>query len=107
MTEKEEPTLERYLQEARKASIRLENEDELIQSAANGDNAATSVLVESYLSLAAELGMRLAPARMSRLNAIQEANLVLVRLISSGARSLPVELGRAIADHFSKHGQAR
>ena len=105
MSEKEEPALERYLDEARNASIRLENEDELIESAANGDHAATSVVVESYLSLAAELGMRLAPARMSRLNAIQEANLVLVRLINSGAKNLPVELGRAIGEHFSGHGQ--
>lgn len=102
MIEDSEPGLDRYLEEVRAHSRVLDNEDDLIKSVRTGDQTARKVLVESYLELTAEIGLRLAPAKMSRLTAVQEANLVLLRLIEKGTDKPAVQLGPAIQKHFAR-----
>jgi hypothetical protein len=51
--------------------------------------------------MAAEIGLRLARPNMKPLDAIQEANVVLLHLIDEGAEKPAVELGPAIEAHFS------
>src|SRR5438309_10068136 len=46
-----------------------------------GDQRARKRLIEGHLELTALLAIRLAPGRMRPLDAIQEANLVLIRLV--------------------------
>ena len=78
MIEDSEAGLDRYLEEIRAHSRILDNEDELITSARTG-----------------------APPKMARLAAVQEANLVLLRLIEKGTEKPSVQLGPAIKKHFA------
>lgn len=101
MTEDPENGLDRYLIEIRNHSQIPEDEDALIRSSRTGDQNARKILVQSYLALTAEIGLRLAPPKMSRLAAVQEANLVLLRLIEKGTEKPAVQLGPAIKKHFA------
>ena len=93
--------VDQYLEEVRSLATPLANEETLRSRARRGDKAATAELVRSYLSLAAELGLRLAPDRLTKLEAIQEANLVLMRVIADD-ESPALVLGPRIANHFAE-----
>ena len=99
-----ESALNLYLNEARAAARVLENEPAVLASARSGDVAAQHTLVQVYLYSAAEIALRLAPEGMGKLDAIQEANTVLARLVSQAAEpSIADHLEPAIEQHFGKH----
>lgn len=93
--------LDRYLIEIRNQSSIPKNETDLLEAAREGDKKARLALVRSYLAITAELGLRLAPPSMAPLQAVEEANLVLLRLIGAGVEKPAVELGPAIHKHLS------
>ena len=95
--------VEEYLADVRATSVVLPNEAELRRRARAGDKAVCKELITSYLSLAAELGLRLAPNRLTELEAIQEANLVLMRVVTD-EESPAVTLGPCLAAHFNHFG---
>jgi DNA-directed RNA polymerase sigma subunit (sigma70/sigma32) len=97
----EAPGLKQYLAEIRRQSLIPINERQLVKAAREGDAKARQQLIESYLYIAALLGLRLARPTMNPLDAIQEANIVLLRLIDAGVEKLAVELGPAIEKHFA------
>ena len=93
--------LNKYLDEARAAERVLENESAVLESARTGDVEAKHTLVQVNLFRTAEIGLRLAPEGMDKLNAIQEANIVLVRLVTRAPEpSIAHHLESAIKNHF-------
>jgi DNA-directed RNA polymerase sigma subunit (sigma70/sigma32) len=74
--------LAKYLEEARAAELVFENESALLELARAGDVEARHTLVRAYLSRTAKIGLRLAPEGMADLDAVQEANFVLLRLVT-------------------------
>ena len=93
--------LNKYLDEVRAAELVLENELAVLESARTGDVEARHTLVQAYLFRTAEIGLRLAPEGMDKLNAIQEANIVLVRLVTQAQKpSIAYHLESAIKNHF-------
>lgn len=82
MPTSDDEALAGYLAEVRSAPILTrQRELELRRTARAGDAAARTALIEGYLELAAMLALRLAPEWMRPLDAIQEANVVLVRMM--------------------------
>lgn len=78
-----------------------EEEASLLLSGRSGDQEAMRRLIEGLLERAAKLALELAPATMRPIDAIQEANVVLVRLLSDAAVPDPlVALAGAIRDHL-------
>jgi DNA-directed RNA polymerase sigma subunit (sigma70/sigma32) len=92
-------SVQEYLQDVRGRSKVLSDESVLLARAREGDKPARQMLITSYLALAAEIALRLAPARLEQLEAIQEANLVLMRVVSAG-ESPALTLSGRIAEHF-------
>ena len=94
-------SLEPYLQEALAHERVLEDEESVLEQARSGDVKARQRLVRSHLHRAAHIALRLAPPTMSSLDAVQEANLVLLRL-AAAPHDAPMikELETAIAKHF-------
>jgi DNA-directed RNA polymerase sigma subunit (sigma70/sigma32) len=86
----DEDVLAEYLAEVRAVPL-LPGRDEahLLSASRNGDQAAKERLVESYLELVALLALQLAPSSLSPLDAIQEANLILIRLIDDPSVAQP------------------
>ena len=79
----------------------LAMEVRLLQPARDGDEHAMRELIEGHLLRAAELGVGLAPDWMSPLDAVQEANLVLMRLLSDASVPSPLQaLPGAIRRHL-------
>ena len=77
------------------ATARLESLLEL------GDETARKRLLEGHLELGALLARRLAPTWMRPIDAIQEANVVLARLVDDKSVALPVrELTSALIRHY-------
>ena len=73
----------------------------LIKLARTGDQGAKKKLVEAHLRWAAILADLLKPDSMSPIDAIQEANLVLMRLVDrADVESIGSELGNAVKAHF-------
>jgi RNA polymerase primary sigma factor len=99
--QREDFFLKDYLARARRLSLIPNDESQLIKAAGEGDEKARQQLIESYLSITAEIGLRLARPSMKPLDAIQEANTVLLRLIDAGVEKRAVELGPAIEKHFA------
>lgn len=93
-------SLESYLDEAWAGARAIADEISVLESAAVGDVEARKQIIKSYLFRAAETGMRLAPKQLSHLVAVQEANLVLMRLAEKGI-SPEVHLESAIRSHFA------
>lgn len=92
-----EEALVLYLREARKLPAIPETEEkELLARARAGDRAARRTLVDSYLELAAMLALKFRPPGIRELDAIQEANIVLLRLIEGGGERPAAELADAI-----------
>ncbi len=93
--------LNKYLEEALAAELLLENELAVLESARTGDVEAKHTLVQAYLFRTAEIGFRLAPEGMDKLNAVQEANIVLVRLVTRAPEpSIAHHLELSIKNHF-------
>ena len=97
----EDPGLKQYLAEIRRQSLIPIDERQLMKAAREGDAQARQQLIESYLPVAAEIGLRLARPTMEPLDAVHEANIVLLRLIDAGVEKPAVELGPAIEKHFA------
>ena len=93
--------LDMYLNEARSAERALENEPMLLESARSGDAEARETLVRAYLYRTAEIALRSAPEGMDKLDAIQEANIVLLRLVKQPEPSFADHLEAAIRIHFA------
>ena len=91
-----------YLEEIRAGWFVVEDEPALLAKARIGDKEARQVLVRSYLPMAADLGLRLAPPGLPHLDAVQEANLVLMRLVAGASESLALQLAPAIRDRFAQ-----
>jgi hypothetical protein len=91
--------LSEYLEEVRAKSAVLANEPLLLERALSGDKEARQAVIVSHLSLAAELGLRLASPELEPLRAIQEANLVLMRVVAAGESPVRV-LSARISQHF-------
>ncbi|HEX2058201.1 MAG TPA: sigma-70 factor domain-containing protein [Actinomycetota bacterium] len=98
------PDVERYLSEVRtKPVLSSLEEADLAEQARAGDEEALLQWIDSYLFMTASIALRLCPPAMAPLEAIQEANAVLTRLLSDGgARSPIAELGRSIEEHFDR-----
>jgi hypothetical protein len=97
----EDPLLRGYLASVRRQSFIPKDEGRLVKAARQGDEKAKHQLIKSYLSITAEIGLRLARPTMTPLDAIEAANIVLLRLIDEGVEKLAVELGPAIEKHFA------
>ncbi|MCA1841352.1 MAG: hypothetical protein ABR507_01385 [Actinomycetota bacterium] len=93
--------VDEYLKYLHENSRVLSDEAELVLSARGGDKLARKKLVASYLFITAELALRLAPPAMEPLRAIQEANLVLMRIAIAGIAKPASALGPAIEEHFA------
>ena len=93
--------LDRYLDEARAAERVLEDEPALLQSARSGDGEARKAVVRAYLYRTAQIALRLAPQGMGKLDAVQEANMVLLRLVTQPGPAFADELEAAIRTHFA------
>lgn len=95
--------LELYLRELKSAPPLAPDEEEtLLAKARNeGDRVAKKRVVTSYLARTAEIALRIRPGRLPPLDAIQEANLVLIRVIEDPFVRKPRRaLERRIAEHF-------
>ena len=93
--------LNKYLDEVRAAELVLENELAVLESARSGDVEARQTLVRVYLFRTAEIALRFAPEGMAKLDAVQEANLVLMRLVAQAPEpSIAHHLESAIRNHF-------
>lgn len=96
-----EEALALYLQEARKLpQIAEADERDLLARARAGDRAARKAVTESYLELAAMLALKHRPPGMREIDAIQEANVVLMRLIDGSADRPAAELPDAVRRHL-------
>jgi DNA-directed RNA polymerase sigma subunit (sigma70/sigma32) len=91
-----------YLREiAMYPPISTEDVHELLVVAGRGDKTARRALIQSHLELAADLATRLAPRGMDQLEAIQEANLALMRCVEAGLEPA-ISLGSAIRSRFDE-----
>ena len=96
----DDDALATYLAEvSRFKPFELADEQRLARWAGEGDTESRDRLVQTYLERAARLARELAPPSMPTLDAIQEANIVLVRAIEEGlsAPALEPELRTRIA----------
>ena len=85
----------------------LADEQRLARLAAQGDRESRDRLVETYLDRVARIAQELAPSSMRPLDAIQEANIVVVRAIAEGlcAPDLEPELRTRVAAAFERFAQ--
>jgi hypothetical protein len=96
--------LHKYINEVRDAECMLENELAMLESAQIGDKQAQKTLIQTYLYRTAEITLRLAPEGMDKLNALQEANIVLQRLVMQAPKpSMGHHLEMAIKNHFTTY----
>jgi DNA-directed RNA polymerase sigma subunit (sigma70/sigma32) len=91
-----------YLRDVRAMPlIRPEDERDLLLRTRAGDTDARKQLIESHLELAALLGWKLRPNSMPAVDAAQEANVILIRLIDDPECPTPaVALGPALDEFF-------
>jgi hypothetical protein len=87
----ERQVLEEYLTAIRELQpARRLYDDELLKAARAGDQASRRVVIECLLEITALLAIRYAPERLRILDAIQEANVVLCRLVDDTSCPDPV-----------------
>ena len=93
-----------YLAEIRQYPLlTLTEEREGLKRAREGDEPARKRVVEGHVELTALLALRLAPDWMRPDEAVQEANIVLVRLIDDASVDRPaVRLTDALLAHFDE-----
>ena len=96
-----EDPFEQYIAEIRRQSLIPIDERQLMNAARERDVKAKDELIKSYLYITALIALRLARPTMTPLDAIREANLVLLRLIDKGVEKPAVELGPTIEKHFA------
>lgn len=86
----DEENLALYLSEVRSLPLlTLTEERDVLKRAREGDEAARRRVIEGYLELVTLLALRLAPEGMRPIDAIQEANLVLLRLVDDASVDRP------------------
>jgi len=79
------------------------DEPQLLLRGAEGDHDARKRVIEGNLEVAARLALRLAPHWMRPLDAVQEANLVLVRLVEDGVGGQPADrLSEELVRHYAE-----
>lgn len=100
----EEQNLADYLSEVRQFPLlTLTAEREGLKRAREGDEPARKRVIEGHLELTALLALRLAPEWLRPLDAVQEANIVLVRLIDDPSVAHPAaRLTDALLAHFAE-----
>jgi DNA-directed RNA polymerase sigma subunit (sigma70/sigma32) len=100
----EDEKLAVYLSEVRQLPLLTFTEErEGLQRAREGDESARRRVIEGHLELAALLALRLAPTWMRPLDAVQEANLVLIRLIDDTSVDHPAaRLTDTLLAHFAE-----
>lgn len=78
-----------------------DEEAALLVSARSGDEEAHRRVIEGYLELMAMLAFRLAPPWLGWLDAVQEANLVLLQTVNDDSVDVPAAcLATRLIDHF-------
>jgi len=95
-----------YMKEVRRIP-RLTRAEEvsLLAAARAGDKGTESQAIQGNLELAAVLALRLAPELLDAVEAVQEANLVLVRAVDDAQCVAPsIELAERIHLHFEHLG---
>lgn len=94
--------LDEYLAEVSALPVPDEGtEAALLSDARGGDDAAKKRVIEGLLLLTANAAKVAHPPGMSGLDAIQEANLVLVRIVEDPAVAKPrAVLAQAVTDHL-------
>ena len=93
-----------YLEKVRQIPL-LASRDEAVtlKRAREGDESARKRVIEGYLEVTALLALRLAPDWMRPLDAIQEGNIVLVRLVDDATVAHPAaRLSEALSAHFAE-----
>lgn len=105
LTATDHPSLEEYLDDAG-VFVRLSDDAEraLLALAREGDQSAARAVVTSLLAPAADTALHVARGRgLDELNAVAEANLVLLQLVdsSSGAETVSGRLDEAIRSRLS------
>lgn len=100
----DEESLATYLAEVRRLPVlTAENESLLLAATRDGSEETKKRLVEGYLELVAFLALRLAPLDMRPLDAIQEAPVVLMRLLEDKSVAAPAhELTPALVRHYGE-----
>ena len=102
----DEENLALYLSEVRKLPLLPPSEErEALKRAREGDEAARRRVIEGYLELTTLLALRLAPEGMRPLDAVQEANVVLMRLVDDASVDRPAaRLTDALVKFFKSGG---
>jgi DNA-directed RNA polymerase sigma subunit (sigma70/sigma32) len=92
----------RYLDETRKLPLLSRAEESvLLAQVRQGNKDAEPRVIEGNLELTARLGLRLAPLWLGPIDAIQEANLVLLRTVEDAAVDHPASvLTDRLVTHF-------
>lgn len=82
--------------------LTITEEREGLKRGREGDESARRRVMEGHLELTALLALRLTPNWMRPLDAVQEANLVLIRLIDDASVDHPAaRLTDALLAHFA------
>lgn len=102
MSDDEDQLLQKYLSDVRAIPhVDRDTIGELLTRARNGEADVEERLLEALLEATAVLTRHLAPPTMRRLDAIQEANLVLMQLVRDRRVEVPVlALPEALAQRF-------
>jgi DNA-directed RNA polymerase sigma subunit (sigma70/sigma32) len=99
------PSLKAYLDEARAAESVIQDEPAMLELARSGDVEAQQTLIRAYLYRAATTALRLAPEGMAGLDAIQEANVLLKKVVTKApGPSVARDLEAAIRNRFGTLG---
>ena len=93
-----------YLEKVRQTPLLTSGEErESLKRAREGDESARKRVIEGYLEVTALLAIRLAADWMRLLDAIQEGNLVVLRLVDDASVAVPAaRLGEALVAHFAE-----
>lgn len=100
----DDEALAKYLAEVRGLPLLFAvDEADLLNASRSGDESARKRLLEGHLEVVALLALRLAPRWMRPIDAIQEANVVLSRLLDDKSVAVPVrELTSALIRHYDE-----
>lgn len=100
----DDETLAKYLAEVRGPPLLFAvDEPNLLTASRSGDETARTRLLEGHLEVAALLALRLVPKWMRPIDAIQEGNIVLGRLLDDKSVPVPMrELTSALIRHFDE-----
>ncbi len=92
----------RFVTETAEDAVKFDGDEvELAQRARNGDMTAVQELSSAYRAIAVLTALRLRPLWLPAPDAVQEAMLVLDRLVKDGSTTIAVDLPLAIRKTFS------